>query len=370
MKINKVELQNYRNYSSQTVEFNDGLNVLLGKNAQGKTNLVEAINFCSIGRSFRTTKDKELIKFDEEKARIFVEVEKSSGKSNIEVIISNNQKKIVRINSYSILRMGELMGELNCILFSPDNLRMVKEGPQDRRRFIDMDLSQMSKVYFYNLLKYEKILAQRNKLLKTCSDKIVARNGIEVWNEQLSQVGAKIIFERQKFIEMLSEIAFDIHQKLTNGTEILAVGYDGITGTSVDEIYRTFYDKLTATIDKDIMLGYTSVGPHRDDMKIVCNSIDARSYGSQGQQRTVALSLKLAELEFFNMEKHEYPVLLLDDVLSELDESRCRMLLDNTSHVQTILTGTQFPNYNCKYTLFNVNQGVCIKEENNATDNK
>jgi len=370
MRINKIELQNYRNYASQIVEFNDGLNVVLGKNAQGKTNLVEAINFCSIGRSFRTSKDKELIKFNEEKARIYLEIEKESGKSNIEVIISNNQKKIVRINSYSILRMGELMGELNCILFSPDNLKMIKEGPQDRRRFIDMDLSQMSKVYFYNLLKYEKILAQRNKLLKTCSDKVVARNGIEVWNEQLSQVGAKIIYERRKFIEMLSEIALDIHKKLTNGEEILAVGYDGITGTSVDEIYRTFYDKLTASIDKDIMLGYTSVGPHRDDMKIVCNSIDARAYGSQGQQRTVALSLKLAELEFFNMEKHEYPVLILDDVLSELDETRSRMLLDNTRHVQTILTGTQFFDYNCKYTLFNVSQGICKKEENNATNNQ
>lgn len=363
MKINKIELQNYRNYSNQVVEFSDGLNLLIGKNAQGKTNLVEAINFCSIGRSFRTSKDKELIQFNQDRARIYLELEKASGKSKIEVIISNSQKKIVRINSYSILRMGELMGELNCVLFSPDNLKIVKDGPQDRRRFLDIDLSQLSKVYFYNLLKYEKILMQRNKLLKTCSDKVVARNGIEVWNEQLSQVGARIIFERQKFIEALSNIVSEIHKKLTNNKEFLAISYDGIVGKSVDDIYRKFYDSLTQSIDKDINLGYTSVGPHRDDIKIICNSIDARTYGSQGQQRTVALSLKLAELEFFKLEKNEYPVLILDDVLSELDDERARLLLDCTDHIQTILTGTQFPNYHCKYTLFNVENGVCKKKE-------
>lgn len=362
MKINHIELQSYRNYTNQSVDFCSGLNALIGKNAQGKTNLVEAINFCSIGKSFRTSKDKELIQFGQEKARIYLELEKTSGKSNIEVIISNSQKKIVRINSYSILRMGELMGELNCILFSPENLKIIKEGPQDRRRFIDIDLSQLSKVYFYNLLKYEKILAQRNKLLKSSIDKVSARSAIDVWNEQLSRVGAKIIYERQKFLESLAEIAMDIHSRLTNGTELLVIAYDGITGTSPDDIYREFYDKLTKSIDKDIDLGYTTVGPHRDDIKIICNSIDARTYASQGQQRTVALSLKLAELEYFKVEKGEYPVLILDDVLSELDETRAKLLLENTTHIQTILTGTHFSFTSLPHALFNVENGIVTKK--------
>jgi len=363
MKITKVELMDYRNYRNQKIDFDDGLNVIVGKNAQGKTNLVEAINFCCIGKSFRTSKDKELIRFEQQKAKIFLEIEKKSGKSTIEITISNDQKKIVRINSYSILKMGELMGELNCILFSPDNLKLVKEGPSDRRKFVDIDLSQLNKMYFYNLLRYDKILAQRNKLLKTCSDKVVAKHGIDVWNEQLSQVGAKIIFERRKFIEQLSLISYDIHQNLTNGQERLGLGYDGIDGRTVDEIYRKFYDMLVQSIDKDLQLGYTTVGPHRDDLKIVCDQIDARSYGSQGQQRTVALSLKLAELEIFKQETGEYPILILDDVLSELDKDRGKLLLENTKHIQTILTGTHFDEVASNYSLYEISNGECVKKE-------
>ena len=363
MKITKLEIVNFRNYEKQTVSFDNGLNVILGANAQGKTNLVEAIHFCSIGKSFRTAKDKELIKFGCEQSKIFLEIERLEGKKTVEIILSKTLKKIIRINGVSILRMGELMGAVNCVFFSPDDLRLIKDGPQDRRRFLDIDLSQMSKAYFYNLLRYEKILLQRNKLLKDSFDKVQAKNGLEVWNEQLAKVGAKIIYVRHKFIAKLSGFAKDIHSRLTSGEEMLIVGYSGIHGDSEDDIYRKLYEDLEKNTEKDFALGYTSTGPHRDDIKIVCNGIDTKAYGSQGQQRTSTLSLKLAELEIFKEEIGEYPILLLDDVFSELDEKRSRMLLSNISHVQTIITGTEFEQKDLPQTSFFVQSGNCKKQK-------
>ncbi len=342
MIIKQLELQNFRNYQSQVIEFGTNLNVLIGKNAQGKTNLVEAINFCCIGKSHRTSKDKELIKFGCDSARIKVTALRQAGTKTVDILIPRQAKKIVRINNLSILRIGELFGNINSVFFSPEDLRLVKESPVDRRRFIDIDISQLSKVYFYNLLRYEKILAQRNKLLKTSFDKNQAMRGLDVWNEQLAQIGAKIIFSRLKFVEHLSKLAKNQHFRLTDSQEELNLHYTGIVGANVDAIYRILFNLLEQSIDKDLQLGYTTVGPHRDDLKIVCNDIDIRSFGSQGQQRTVALSLKLAELEIFKEEIGEYPVLLLDDVLSELDNLRCQKLLDSISNVQTMLTGTSF----------------------------
>ncbi len=360
MKIKRLELQNFRNYEHQIIEFSDGLNVLIGKNAQGKTNLVEAINFCCIGKSHRTSKERELINFDKEKAKIKVVCEKLAGEKTVEILLSKTEKKIIRINGMSILRIGELFGNINAVFFSPDDLKLVKESPTDRRKFLDIDLSQMSKVYFYNLLRYEKILAQRNKLLKDSFDKTTAKNGLDVWNEQLSQVGAKIIFARHNFTCNLNAIAHDIHSRLTDNAENLQITYTGLDGTNVDDVYRKLYASLEESTDKDLSLGYTTVGPHRDDLKIVCNDIDLRSFGSQGQQRTSALSLKLAELEIFKDEIGEYPILILDDVLSELDDARCNKLLSNISNVQTILTGTSFP-FPYKTTKFTIQNGRIIQ---------
>jgi len=359
MKIKKLELQNFRNYENISINLKDGLNVLVGKNAQGKTNLVEAINFCCIGKSHRTTKERDLINFDKDFARIKVTAERIAGEKSVEILLSKTQKKIIRINGLSILRIGELFENLNSVFFSPEDLKLVKESPQDRRRFLDIALSQMSKVYFYNLVKYEKILAQRNKLLKSSFDQNIAKNGLDIWNEQLAQVGAKIIFARLNFVSHLDKLAHIAHANLTDNKEDLQLSYSGLQGENVDQIYRQLFELLEQSIEKDLHLGYTSVGPHRDDIKIVCNDIDIRNFGSQGQQRTTALSLKLAELEIFKEEMGEYPILILDDVLSELDENRCKKLLDNIKDVQTILTGTSF-DYEYPATIFEISNGTIL----------
>ena len=356
MKIKNLELQNFRNYENISINLKDGLNVLVGKNAQGKTNLVEAINFCCIGKSHRTTKERDLINFDKDFARIKVTAERIAGEKTVEILLSKVQKKIIRINGFSILRIGELFENLNSVFFSPEDLKLVKESPQDRRKFLDIALSQMSKVYFYNLVKYEKILAQRNKLLKTSFDQNIAKNGLDIWNEQLAQVGAKIIFSRLNFVSHLDKLAHKAHTNLTDNKEDLKLSYSGLQGANIDSIYRQLFVLLEQSIEKDLHLGYTSVGPHRDDIKIVCNDIDIRNFGSQGQQRTTALSLKLAELEIFKEEIGEYPILILDDVLSELDENRCKKLLDNIKNVQTILTGTSF-DFDYPATIFEICDG-------------
>ena len=360
MNIKTLQLQNFRNYEQQSINFDKGLNVLIGKNAQGKTNLVEAINYCCIGKSHRTSKEKELISFDKENAKIKLIAQKNACEKTVEIFLSKSNKKIIRINHLSILRIGELFGNINSVFFSPEDLRLVKESPADRRRFIDIDLSQMSKVYFYNLLRYEKILAQRNKLLKDGLDAIHIKRGLDVWNEQLSQVGAKIIYSRIQFTNNLSKLAQKVHSNLTDNQEELILSYTGIQGDSVDNIYRELFMMLEKNVDKDIQLGYTSVGPHRDDIKIAINDIDIRSFGSQGQQRTTALSLKLAELEIFKEENGEYPILILDDVLSELDDFRCKKLLNNIQNVQTILTGTSF-DYDYPATKFQIENGTVKK---------
>ena len=360
MIIKSLQLQNFRNYEHLDINFDSKLNVLIGKNAQGKTNLVEAINFCCIGKSHRTSKERELISFNQESAKIKVIAEKSAGEKKVEIFLSKNSKKVIRINNLSILRIGELFGNINSVFFSPEDLKLVKESPVDRRRFIDIDISQMSKVYFYNLLRYEKILAQRNKLLKSSFDSNQAMKGLDVWNEQLAQVGAKIILERQKFTQHLSKLANRVHSSITDGQENLILSYTGLQGENVDSLYRQLYELLDKSVDKDLQLGYTTVGPHRDDLKIVIDDIDIRSYGSQGQQRTTALSLKLAELEIFKEENGEYPVLILDDVLSELDTNRCNKLLDSIQNVQTILTGTSF-DFDYPATKYLINHGTVKK---------
>ena len=324
------------------VEFNDGLNLLIGNNAQGKTNLLEAVFLCSIGRSARTTKDREMIKFGCDYAYINLVFSTIAGDKTIEIIISNTEKKTGKINGLPIRKMGELMETFNTIYFSPDELKIVKDGPIDRRKFMDIDISQISKTYFYLLTRYENILEQRNKLLKITQNYNVLLDTISIWDTQLSEIGAKIIISRIKFINKLNDKAKEIHSSLTSGAEELSLEYSGIIGETIEEIKEKFITQLQENYEKDYNLKFTSVGPHRDDIKIKVNGLDIRSMGSQGQKRTVALSLKLAELEIFKDECGEYPVLLLDDVLSELDESRRTTLLELSSKVQTILTSTEY----------------------------
>ncbi len=361
MEIKSLELNNYRNYVNQKINLSPTLNVLVGKNAQGKTNMLEGIFLCAIGRSPRTTKDKDLIKWNCSFSKITLEVIKKEGQKKIELYLFTNQNKAIKINGIGINRMGELMGEFNAIYFSPDELKLVKESPDERRRFMDISLSQFDKNYFYNLRKYNEILVQRNKLLKTTPNKAVIMDTIGVWDEQLATVGAKLIIDRIELVEKLKKHATKAQHFLTNEKEKLELDYVGLVADTEAEIKDKLLNAYASSLDKDMQLGYTTVGPHRDDIKIVVDGIDVRHFGSQGQQRTVALALKLAELEVFKQTKGEYPVLLLDDVLSELDETRQLKLLERCASIQTIITCTNF-NFDIACKKFYVENGKVTKE--------
>ena len=342
MHITEIKLNNFRNYGQQTVKFLPNINLIIGKNGQGKTNLLEAIYYASIGKSPKTSRDAELINWAQNRASFCVNFQKNSGTKKIEAIFSRQTKKAIKVNGVSLLKIGDLLGNLNVIFFSPDELKLVKDAPQDRRKFLDTDISQLSKNYFYQLTKYNKILDQRNKLLKNTQTPQVLEQTLPIWDIQLADVGAKIVFSRLKFLERLKGIARRAHRFLTSQNEELEISYAGIIGQTEEEIKNKILEDLKRSKEKDIKLGFTNIGPHRDDIKLVVNSVDIRSFGSQGQQRTVALSMKLAELEIFKEEIGEYPVLLLDDVLSELDQDRQQKLINYVGRMQTILTTTQY----------------------------
>lgn len=364
VQIKTLELTNFRNYSSARLNLDGGLNVLIGKNAQGKTNLLESIYFAGLGHSARTPREKELIKWETALARVKAALLRRDGERSIEMILPNSGKKTVKINNLPIKRLGELMGELPLVYFSPDELRLVKEAPSDRRRFLDIDISQLSKVYFYSLQRYNKILAQRNALLKQKKDKVTTKQTISIWNEALAKNGANVILARLQFLNELKIQAAKIHAKLTNNKEKLEIFYSGLVGGAAGELVEKLQAAYVKSFEKDYELGFTTVGPHRDDLILKVNGADIRAYGSQGQQRTAALSLKLAELEIFKAQYGEYPVLLLDDVLSELDETRANQLLKAINGIQTILTCTSF-NYKVDYPykLFTIEGGKIAKQE-------
>lgn len=361
MKIKSINITNFRNYSNQQVEFSDGLNVIIGKNAQGKTNLLESIFICAIGRSPRTTKDKDLIKWESTYAKISLDIIKKLGKKEIDIYLFTNQNKAIKIDKIGIKRIGQLMGNFNAIYFSPDDLKLIKDSPEERRKFMDIDLCQFDKNYFYTLSNYNQILQQRNKLLKTTNESAL-KETIAIWNDQLATYGAKLILARLKLINSLKEKALKIHNFLTNNKEELIISYQGYTAESENDLKILLLKKYEENIDKDIKLGFTTIGPHRDDIKIEANGIDLRSFGSQGQQRTASLSMKLAELEVFKDNIGEYPVLLLDDVLSELDKDRQLKLLEITKPIQTILTCTDFE-FAIPHTKFTIEIGKLKTKE-------
>lgn len=359
MIIKNLSLTNFRNYTNISVSFSPNLNIIIGKNAQGKTNLLESIFLCAIGRSPRTTKDKDLIKWDCSYSKISLDLAKKIGHKEIDMYLFSNQNKAIKIDKIGIKKIGNLLGTLNAIYFSPDELKLIKESPDERRRFMDIDLCQFDKNYFYNLSKYNQILMQRNRLLKT-PDTETLKNTLPIWNEQLATYGASIILSRLKLIENLKPNAYKIHKTLTSDAEELNIEYQGYTADNENELKLLLLKKYDENVDKDIKLGYTTVGPHRDDIKITANNIDLRSFGSQGQQRTASLTLKLSELEVFNQNLGEYPVLLLDDVLSELDGTRQQKLLEFISPIQTLLTCTDF-DFNIPHTKYFINNGTLDK---------
>lgn len=343
MYIESVTLKNFRNYEDKTVDFKDGLNIVIGKNASGKTNLLESVYCLGIGKSPRTNKAREMIRWGSDNAYIKVILKKQYSRHIVEYFIDSADKKIIKIDSIPLVKQSEILGMLNIVFFSPDEMKLIKESPQERRRFSDISLSQQNKKYLFSLSKYNNILAQRNKLLKESRDIKALPEMLYGWDVQLAEYGAYIIAKRYEFVEKIQVFAKKIHSEITDEKENLELEYESnVERGETDKMKEIFFQKLRANLEKDMNLLYTSFGSHRDDIAIKINGIDVRKYGSQGQQRTVALSLKLAEIYLFESEVGEKPVLLLDDVLSELDASRRQKLMELSSGLQTIITCTDF----------------------------
>ena len=369
MYIKSLELANFRNYKNAYIELDPGLNVFVGENAQGKTNLAEAIYYIGNLRSYRASKDRELIYWGEERAYIKAKAQKKGGESLIEYVISNENKKALRINGINISKLSEALGCVYVVIFSPEDLKLVKEGPAQRRRFIDIELNQIKPRYHHALVQYTRVLAERNNLLKSIVRSPSLRTMAEVYGEQMADYGSVIVKERQEFVKKLSLISKLMHRKITEGKENLEIEYKSSAGDEIDreKIKAALLEYYTNNIDQDVMRGFTQKGPHRDDLSIKINDIDVRTFGSQGQQRTAALSLKLSEIEIIKSECGEYPILLLDDVMSELDLSRQKYLLESLRQLQTVLTCTNLNEigqflYEQK-SVFLVNQGKIQKKE-------
>ena len=340
MFVKSLKLKNFRNYDLLDLEFDAETNIFYGDNAQGKTNILESIYLTGTTKSHRGTKDRDLIKFGEEEAHIETVVEKQGVPFKIDIHLKKNSPKGIAINKIPIKRASELFGIINIVFFSPEDLNIIKNGPSERRRFIDIELAQLDKVYLNDLSNYNRIVNQRNKLLKDIYLNPSLKDTLSIWDSQLVSYGSKIIERRIQFVNQLNEIINGIHKNLSGGKEDLRIVYE--PDISIDEYEKT----LSMNQEKDIRLKMTTVGPHRDDISFMVKKendqkeIDIRKYGSQGQQRTAALSLKLSEIELVRKVTKDTPVLLLDDVLSELDSNRQNYLLNSIGDIQTIITCT------------------------------
>lgn len=357
MQVQALELSHYRNYQNLSVELDPNLNIFVGDNAQGKTNLVESIYLLATGRSHRTFRDTDLINWNENEAQIRAQVHTRMGGFSMRVILSRSRRKRFWIGGEELRRQSELLGFFNVVLFSPDDLQLVKGSPSMRRHFIDLGLAQVSRVYRHDLVNYNKVLQQRNSLLKDIVERKARTDQLHLWDEQLIEYGSRIMYRRAKAIERIATFAEASHRGISGGEEVLAVHYlpfylqeeesvEGIKQFSAEEITRDFIKELESNRWQESRRGTTLVGPQRDDVLFQIDGKDARQFASQGQQRTVVLAIKLAELEFMREEVGEYPTLLLDDVLSELDFSRRSMFLETIGNkVQTLLTTTDRGNF-------------------------
>lgn len=334
MIIKSIELKNFRNYEDLSLSFDEGTNILFGNNAQGKTNILEAVYMSGTTKSHKSSKDREMIRFGEQEAHIRTVVAKEGREYQIDMHLKQNRSKGIAINRIPIKKASELFGLLNIVFFSPEDLNIIKNGPAERRRFLDAELCQLDKLYLSDLTNYNKILNQRNKLLKDMVYRPDLSDTLPVWDMQLVETGKKIIRRRRQFVEELNEIVHDIHYKISGEKEELLIKYE----PSIED--TIFEEELSRVKVRDLKLCQTSVGPHRDDLLFSIQGVDIRKFGSQGQQRTSALSLKLSEIELVKRSIHDTPVLLLDDVLSELDSSRQNYLLNNIYDTQTMITCT------------------------------
>ena len=365
MKVTQIHTANYRNLQAQTVTLGDGLNVFVGDNAQGKTNLVESVYLCCIGKSPRTDRDKDLIAWGREKACVKVEYLGKFGKGEIEIDVTAGAKKQIFVNGVQITKVGELMGYLNCIYFSPNEIKIISQSPSERRRFMDIDLCQTDKNYFYSLVRYNKALMQRNNALKQAADVADAKESVFAWDRLLCEEASRIVPKRREFCDKLKGLAKTAHEKLTDGKETLELTYvTQLRGETPQEIHDNLLAMLESNLEKDFQLRHTSVGCQRDDIAIKINGVDVRNFGSQGQLRTTALSLKLAELTIFKNLIGEYPVLIMDDVLSELDADRQNRLLNFDTELQILLTSATDLSQKIlseHYKLFEIHSGTCTE---------
>lgn len=362
MIIESVDLQNYRNYEFLNMTFDNKINIIYGDNAQGKTNILESLYVCATSKSHRGSKDKDIIRFGNDEAHIKVMVKKHGMNYRLDMHLKKNKTKGIAVNGIPIRRAVELFGIINIIIFSPEDMNIIKNGPSERRRFIDMELSQLDKIYLSNLVNYNKVVIQRNKLLKQLqfSGDSGLVDMLDVWDMQLVRYGSEIIKRRMDFIDNINSIIRPVHSKLSGNKEILNLRYIPCTTTD------NFKDEVIRSRERDIKFKMTNVGPHKDDVAFFINDKDVRKYGSQGQQRTCALSLKLAEIELVKKVINDTPVLLLDDVLSELDANRQNFLLDSIGDIQTIITCTGLDEFvNNRFSInriFKVVNGVVSNE--------
>lgn len=345
MYLKELELHNYRNYETLTIPFENKVNVILGENAQGKTNLMEAIYVLALAKSHRTSNDKELIRWDAEYAKIKGRLHKTHGTVPLELTISKKGKK-AKYNHIEQKKLSRYIGNMNVVMFAPEDLNLVKGSPQVRRRFIDMEIGQISPVYLYDMSRFQKILQQRNHYLKQLQmKKQTDWTMLDILTEQLIEQAAKIVMRRFEFVRMLEEWARPIHHSISRGLEQLEIQYKPSVNVSEEldwsKMIKSYENKFAEIREREIDRGVTMAGPHRDDLAFAVNGRDVHTFGSQGQQRTAALSVKLAEIELIYSEIREYPILLLDDVLSELDDYRQSHLLNAIQgRVQTFVTTT------------------------------
>ena len=353
MKLKSIKLKNYRNYDSLNINLDENTNIFSGDNAQGKTNILESIYMGATSKSHRSSKDREIIKFDEEESHIEMILEKNGIELCIDMNLKKNSPKGIAINKIPIRRATELFGTINTVFFSPEDLNIIKNGPAERRRFIDLELSQLDKIYLNDLSNYNRIVNQRNKLLKDSFENNDLLETLEIWDIQLVDYGNKVIKRREKFIEELNDIIKSIHSTLSGGKEILKIDYEKSTGN------YSLEDCLEKNKKRDIKMKSTSIGPHRDDVCFLINDVDIRKYGSQGQQRTAALSLKMEEIELVKIIIKDTPILLLDDVLSELDKNRQTYLLENIHNIQTLITCTGVDEF--VKNRFHIDKVFCVE---------
>ncbi len=354
MLIKNIYLENFRNYDKQQIDLNENINVFYGKNAQGKTNILEALYFCALGRSFRTYKENELIRFENDTSKIIVDYEKNNRDNEIEIDLNKKEKKRIKLNGIKLNKNSELVGNINIVIFSPDDMIILKQGPAQRRKFLDILISQLRPRYLHELNSYNRVLEQRNAILK--SKKV---DSIDVWNEQMVEFSEKIFTYRQEYVEKLQKNLEIVHPKLTNNLENIKIVYK-TNFKNKEQFKKLLNDKLSL----DLLRGYTSEGIHRDDFEILINGESLNLYGSQGQHKTAVLSLKMSEMNIVRDEIGENPILLLDDITSELDVDRINSIFENIKDYQVFITCTDVNlilKYDCltkNIKLYNIDRGI------------